>query len=185
MKVEKLAKNGEMVQNCYPLSPAAPRRLARDSSSKATRRGGGGGGGEDGGCEGGGGDNAGGGGDTRASAADVASAATRASAAKLSTSIESIPGIPRSSSIGSVSVVVAVTPSPARFSSAAPSVVSSTVTGLRSTVTSYDIAATSRRRRLLADSTTSHAPRLASSRIFENASSHAASPSIHSVFEAQ
>ena len=79
----------------------------------------------------------------------------------------------RSASAGSVSVVVAATPSAARFSSAAVSVVSSTVTGLTITVTSYDAVATSRRRRLAVAA--SHEPRLASSRIFENACSHASS----------
>ena len=46
-------------------------------------------------------------------AADVASAASAESAAKLSKLDSSIPGIARSSSVGSVSVDVAVTPSAA------------------------------------------------------------------------
>jgi len=69
-------------------------------------------------------------------AADVASAASAESAAKLSKLDSSIPGIVRNSSVGSVSVDVAVTPSAARLTSAAASAVSSTVTGLTNTVTS-------------------------------------------------
>jgi len=69
-------------------------------------------------------------------AADVASAASAESAAKLSKLDSSIPGILRSSSVGSVPVDVAVTPSAARLTSAAASVVSFTVTGLTNTVTS-------------------------------------------------
>ncbi len=89
-------------------------RHAEESSSAST-----GGGGEAGGSSGGG---IGGGGTHVVSAslaADVSSAATAASTAKLSKLEASIPGIaPNSSSIGSVSVDVAVTPSASRLSSA-------------------------------------------------------------------
>ncbi len=109
-------------------------------------------------------------------AADVASAATAASTAKLSKLEASIAGIaPNSSSIGSVSVDVAATPSAARLSSAAESFVSSTVKGLAITVTSYAVPATTRRL-LLVLTDASNAPRLASSCIFKNAWAHATSP---------
>ena len=101
-------------------------------------------------------------------AAAIASAATAASTAKLSKLESSIPGIAPNSSIGSVSVEVAVIPSAARLSSAAASSVSSIVAGLTNTVTSYAVTARSRRL-LLVLTAASHAPRLASSCIFENA----------------
>lgn len=133
---------------------------APDSSSPSrTRRGGGYGGGDGGWDIGDGGID--GGGVRVVSASLAADVASTVSATKNSELEMSIPGISPSSSVGSVSVDVAVTPPEARLRSAAASVVSVTVAGFMGTVTSYAVSVTSRRL-LCVLTSASHAPKLAS-----------------------
>ena len=104
----------------------------------------------------------------------VACAATTASAAKPETPAVLIPGIKRSSCAGSVVVDVDATPATARLPSAVASAAASTVVGLTSTVTSYAVSAEASRRRVRVLTAASHAPRLGSIFILENAETHAA-----------
>ena len=104
----------------------------------------------------------------------VACAATTASAAKPETPAVLIPGIKSSSCAGSVVVDVDATPATARLPSAVASAAASTVVGLTSTVTSYAVSAEASRRRVRVLTAASHAPRLGSIFILENAETHAA-----------